>query len=74
VAEVRSPDIEGETLLSESLALMVGKSHPYAKRRRAITLEDFNREALVLLNPEFANACADRSPLPAAGSGAAHRD
>jgi LysR family transcriptional regulator, cyn operon transcriptional activator len=52
--EVRSPDIEGETLLSESLALMVGKSHPYAKRRRAITLEDFNREALVLLNPEFA--------------------
>jgi LysR family transcriptional regulator, cyn operon transcriptional activator len=51
--EVRSPDIEGETLLSESLALMVGKSHPYAKRRRAITLEDFNREALVLLNPEF---------------------
>jgi LysR family transcriptional regulator, cyn operon transcriptional activator len=52
--EVRSLDIEGETLLSESLALMVGKSHPYAKRRRAITLEDFNREALVLLNPEFA--------------------
>lgn len=52
--EVRSPDIEGETLLSESLALMVGKSHPYAKRRRAITLEDFNREALVLLNSEFA--------------------
>jgi LysR family transcriptional regulator, cyn operon transcriptional activator len=52
--EVRSPDIEGETLLSESLALMVGKSHPYAKRRRAITLEDFNRQALMLLNPEFA--------------------
>jgi LysR family transcriptional regulator, cyn operon transcriptional activator len=37
--EVRSPDIEGQTLLSESLALMVGKSHPYAKRRRSITLE-----------------------------------
>ena len=52
--EVRSPDIEGETLLRESLALMVGKSHPYAKRRRAITLEDFNREALVLLSTQFA--------------------
>jgi LysR family transcriptional regulator, cyn operon transcriptional activator len=37
--EVRSPDIEGQTLLSESLALMVGKSHPYAKRRRSIMLE-----------------------------------
>jgi DNA-binding transcriptional LysR family regulator len=30
------------------------ESHPYAKRRRAITLEDFNRDALVLLNTEFA--------------------
>ena len=52
--EVRSPDIEGLTLLHETFALMVGKSHPYAERRRPITLEDFNREALVLLNTEFA--------------------
>lgn len=52
--EVRSPDIERQALLSESLALMVGKSHPYAKRRRPITLEDFNREVMVLLNTEFA--------------------
>jgi LysR family cyn operon transcriptional activator len=52
--EVSSPDIEGQTLLSESLALMVGKSHPYAKRLRPITLEDFNREALVVLSTEFA--------------------
>jgi LysR family cyn operon transcriptional activator len=52
--EVRSPDIEGQTLLSETFALMVGKSHPYAKRSCPITLEDFNREVLVLLNTEFA--------------------
>ena len=52
--EVHSPDIEALTLLSESLALMVGKSHPYAKGGRVITLEDFNDQALVLLNTEFA--------------------
>ncbi len=52
--EVRSPDIEALTLLRESLALMVGKSHPYAKGGRAITLEDLNSQALVLLNTEFA--------------------
>ena len=51
--EVRSPDIEEEKLLGESFALMVGNSHPYANRRHAITLEDFNREALVLLSTDF---------------------
>ena len=30
--EVRSPDIEGQTLLSEA-SRMVGNSHPYATRR-----------------------------------------
>jgi LysR family transcriptional regulator, cyn operon transcriptional activator len=52
--EVGSPDIEGQTLVRETFALMVGKSHPYAKRSRPITLEDFSREVLVLLNSEFA--------------------
>jgi LysR family cyn operon transcriptional activator len=51
--EVRSPDIEEEKLLGESFALMVGNSHPCANRRHAITLEDFNREALVLLSTDF---------------------
>ncbi len=51
--EVRSPDIEEEKLLSELFALMVGKSHRYAECDRAITLEDFNREALALLSTDF---------------------
>jgi hypothetical protein len=29
---------------------MVGKSHPYAKGGRVITLDDFNDQPLVLLN------------------------
>jgi LysR family cyn operon transcriptional activator len=51
--EVRSPDIETQRLLTESLVLMVGQSHPHANRRLPITLEELNREVLVLLNREF---------------------
>jgi LysR family transcriptional regulator, cyn operon transcriptional activator len=35
--------------------MVVGKSHPYAKKKRGpLTLQEFEREALVLLNEEFA--------------------
>lgn len=50
----RSPDIEPEVLLVEAFELVVGKSHPRARRRVALTLRDFANEELVLLNDEFA--------------------
>jgi LysR family transcriptional regulator, cyn operon transcriptional activator len=52
--ETLSPDIEAGILLTEALALMVGKSHPHARRRGPLRLRDFERERLVLLNKEFA--------------------
>lgn len=52
--ETRSADIETQVLFVEALALMVGKSHPYAKRRTALKLREFESERLVLLNEEFA--------------------
>jgi LysR family cyn operon transcriptional activator len=52
--ETHSPDIETQVLFVEALAMVVGKSHPYAKRRAALTLRAFGNEALVLLNEEFA--------------------
>jgi LysR family transcriptional regulator, cyn operon transcriptional activator len=51
--EVRSPDIEAEAFLTETLALVVGKAHPYAGKR-AIGLKALNDEFLVLLSSEFA--------------------
>jgi LysR family transcriptional regulator, cyn operon transcriptional activator len=50
---VRSPDIEAQALLVETLALVVGKAHPYAGKR-SIGLQALNDESLVLLSGEFA--------------------
>jgi LysR family cyn operon transcriptional activator len=52
--ETHSPDIEIKGLLVEALALVVGKSHPRAKKRGALSLREFGGESLVLLNEEFA--------------------
>jgi LysR family transcriptional regulator, cyn operon transcriptional activator len=51
--EVRSPDIDSQPLLVETLALVVGANHPLAKRRK-IGLKALNNESLILLTPEFA--------------------
>ena len=54
-SDTQSPDIETQVLFVEALAMVVGKSHPYAKKKRGpLTLQEFEREALVLLNEEFA--------------------
>ncbi|WP_414447756.1 transcriptional regulator CynR [Burkholderia sp. 22PA0099] len=53
-AEIDSPDIEAVALFVEALAVVVGKAHPHAKRRKPLTLDAFARESLVLLNGEFA--------------------
>ncbi|WP_246791923.1 transcriptional regulator CynR [Burkholderia perseverans] len=53
-SETGSPDFEVRALFVEALAVVVGKSHPYAGRRAALTLREFADEALVLLNGEFA--------------------
>jgi LysR family transcriptional regulator, cyn operon transcriptional activator len=52
--DTHSPEIETQVLFVEALAMVVGKSHPYAKKRAALTLREFESEALVLLNEEFA--------------------
>ncbi|MFL9899406.1 transcriptional regulator CynR [Paraburkholderia fungorum] len=52
--ETQTPDIETQTLFVEALAMVVGRSHPHAKRRSALKVKEFEREALVLLNEEFA--------------------
>jgi LysR family transcriptional regulator, cyn operon transcriptional activator len=52
--ETHSPDIEALALFVEALAVVVGKSHPHAANREALTLQEFGNEALVLLNEEFA--------------------
>lgn len=52
--ETRTPEIETQLLFVEALAMVVGKSHPWAKRRAVVTLREFENEALVLLNDEFA--------------------
>ena len=51
--DVRSSDIDAQPLLVETLALVVGKRHPYANRR-SIGLHALNDESLVLLSSEFA--------------------
>jgi LysR family cyn operon transcriptional activator len=52
--ETHSPDIEAQVLFVEALAMVVGRSHAYAKKRTALTLREFGGESLVLLNEEFA--------------------
>jgi LysR family cyn operon transcriptional activator len=52
--DTHSPDIEIQVLFVEALAMVVGKSRPCAKKRAALTLREFENEALVLLNEEFA--------------------
>ncbi|MFM0213706.1 transcriptional regulator CynR [Paraburkholderia sediminicola] len=53
-SDTQSPDIETHVLFVEALAMVVGKSHPHAKKRAALTLREFESEALVLLNEAFA--------------------
>jgi len=53
-SDTQSPDIETQVLFVEVLAMVVGKSHPYAKKCAPLTLREFESEALVLLNEEFA--------------------
>jgi LysR family transcriptional regulator, cyn operon transcriptional activator len=53
-SDTHSPDIETQVLFVEALAMVVGKAHPYAKRRAALSLREFERESLVLLNEAFA--------------------
>lgn len=52
--ETHTSDIETQALFVEALAMVVGKSHGHAKKPTALTLGEFEKEALVLLNEEFA--------------------
>ena len=51
-ADVRSSDIEAQTLLIETLALVVNKNHPLAQHQ-AIDLQTLSAQSLVLLSHEF---------------------
>ena len=51
-AEVHSADIQTQTLLVETLALVVNKDHPLAKHQ-AIDLQTLSEQSLVLLSHEF---------------------
>lgn len=50
----RSVDIESQAWFVEKLALVVGKQHPYATRRRPLSLREFEKEPRVLLSGDFA--------------------
>jgi LysR family transcriptional regulator, cyn operon transcriptional activator len=52
--DARSADIESQAWFVETLALVVGKKHPYANRQRALTLRQFEKEPRVLLSGDFA--------------------
>lgn len=52
--QARSAEIESRAWFGETLTLMVGKGHPYATRRRPLSIGEFEKEALVLLNGDFA--------------------
>ncbi|RQM44200.1 transcriptional regulator CynR [Paraburkholderia bannensis] len=52
--DTQSPEIDAQALFVEALGIVVGKSHPYASKRAALTCREFESEALVLLNEEFA--------------------
>ena len=51
-AEVHSAEIETQTLLVETLALVVNKDHPLA-RHQTIDLQTLSEQSLVLLSHEF---------------------
>ena len=51
--EVHSADIEATPLMIESLALVVGRRHPLAKRRR-VGADAMDGESMILLTEEFA--------------------
>ncbi|TXD96229.1 transcriptional regulator CynR [Psychrobacter frigidicola] len=51
-AEVQSAEIETQTLLIETLALVVNNNHPLAQQQ-AIDLQTLNAQSLVLLSHEF---------------------
>ncbi|KWC05142.1 transcriptional regulator CynR [Burkholderia ubonensis] len=51
--EVRSQDIDAQRLLVETLALVVGRHHPLAKRR-SVRVSALNDESLILPSAEFA--------------------
>ena len=51
-AEVHSAEIETQTLLVETLALVVNKDHPLA-RHQVIDLQTLSEQSLVLLSHEF---------------------
>src|ERR1700754_1630524 len=46
--DARSVDIESQAWFVETLALVVGKQHPYARRRRPLSLREFEKEPRVL--------------------------
>ncbi|MBB3262066.1 LysR family cyn operon transcriptional activator [Paraburkholderia bannensis] len=52
--DTHPPDIETRVLFVEALGMVVGKSHPHAKKRGALKCREFASETLVLLNEEFA--------------------
>jgi LysR family cyn operon transcriptional activator len=52
--EARSVDIESQAWFVETLALVVGKEHPWAARRRPLSIREFEKESLVLLSCDFA--------------------
>ncbi|KFC06879.1 Cyn operon transcriptional activator [Trabulsiella guamensis ATCC 49490] len=51
--EVHSPDIDAQTLLTETLALVVARHHPLAQQK-SVGLSVLNEEKLILLSAEFA--------------------
>jgi LysR family cyn operon transcriptional activator len=52
--QARSVEIESRAWFVETLALVVGKGHPYAARRRPLSVREFEKESLVLLSGDFA--------------------
>src|SRR3989344_4338575 len=52
--EMQSGEIETELLFEEGLCLAVGNAHPRAGQEERLSAEEFGREALVLLNHNFA--------------------
>jgi len=52
--DARSTEIESQAWFVETLALVVGKGHPYAARQEPLSLREFAKEPRVLLNGDFA--------------------
>jgi LysR family cyn operon transcriptional activator len=52
--EARSPDIDCQAWFVETLALVVGKNHPCATRKRPLSIPELEKELLVLLGCDFA--------------------